>query len=67
MTVELSRYVNECERPDTQSGIPPVVRLRYLPLHRLSGSDLGREPGLEQLIYLQNMIDEDEVAEVFGW
>jgi hypothetical protein len=36
-----------------------VYRLRYLPPKRLADWDLRYEHGLDQLIYLQNLIEED--------
>lgn len=33
--------------------------LRYLPMHRIGGWDLRYEQGLEQLLYIQNLIEED--------
>ena len=37
----------------------PVTTMRYLPLHRLASWDLRYEQGLEILLYVQNLIDED--------
>ncbi len=36
-----------------------VVRLRYLPLHRLAGWDLRYENGLDTIIYVQNFLEEE--------
>jgi hypothetical protein len=36
-----------------------VQKFRYLPLSRLAACDPRMEPGLEQLIYIQTLIDED--------
>lgn len=37
-----------------------TVRLRYLPPHRLAEWDLRYETSLEQLLYIEHLIDEDE-------
>ncbi len=36
-----------------------IQRFRYLPLSRLEAYDPNHDPGLEVLIYIQTLIDED--------
>ncbi len=36
-----------------------IRKFRYLPLSRLAACDPNHEPSLEQLIYIQMLIDED--------
>ncbi len=36
-----------------------IQRFRYLPLSRLEAHDPNHDPGLELLIYIQTLIDED--------
>lgn len=44
-----------------------MIRFRYLLPNLPSGWDLAGEPGLEQLVCLQNIVDEDVAAEILGW
>jgi|YelNatPaOPRAMG01_1025707.scaffolds.fasta_scaffold210686_1 hypothetical protein len=49
--------------PDTNLALPglsfSVQRFRYLPLSNLSSYDTRTEKGLDRLIYIQALIDED--------
>ncbi len=44
---------------DDDADAITIQKFRYLPLSRLAACDPSQEPGLEQLIYIQTLIDED--------
>jgi hypothetical protein len=44
---------------DEDAGGMTIQRFRYLPLSRLEAYDPKHDPGLELLIYIQTLIDED--------
>ena len=52
--------------PDARIALPglsfSVQRFRYLPLSNLSSYDTRSEKGLDRLIYIQALIDEDNGA-----
>jgi len=49
------------EYPDIEQDAEGMViqRFRYLPLSRLEAHDPSHDPGLELLIYIQTLIEED--------
>ncbi len=57
-TLTLNPPRNASARPASES-IHPVQSFRYLPPSRLAGFDTRSEQGLDQIIYIQTLIEED--------
>jgi hypothetical protein len=60
-----THFVLAIDPPRTESprhaseSIHPVQTFRYLPPSRLAGFDTRSEQGLDQIIYIQTLIEED--------